>query len=139
FTNGTAAQDSTGTGIVVTYSGTVCGVSVSGTENVKKKTRLSSPSLELAVDQRLSAHSNRACSAIRDPAGGGHHLLRTCPPVPCSAKSGCAGGLRCGPRSRRPGERMPRPRRECGLFLQRSGLWHPHMARHRRLDAARIP
>jgi len=30
------AQDSTGTGIVVTYSGTVCGVSVSGTENVKK-------------------------------------------------------------------------------------------------------
>ena len=36
FTNGTAAQDSTGKGIVVTYSGTVCGVSVSGTENVKK-------------------------------------------------------------------------------------------------------
>ena len=36
FTNGTAAQDSTGSNIVVTYSGTVCGISVSGTETVKK-------------------------------------------------------------------------------------------------------
>jgi hypothetical protein len=36
FSNSKAALDSTGTNIVVTYSGTVCGIPVSGTETVKK-------------------------------------------------------------------------------------------------------
>ena len=36
FTNGKATQDSTAGNIVVTYSGTVCGIPVSGTETVKK-------------------------------------------------------------------------------------------------------
>jgi hypothetical protein len=36
FTNGKATPDSTGATIAVTYSGTVCGIPVSGTETVKK-------------------------------------------------------------------------------------------------------
>lgn len=36
FTNGKATQDSTSANVVVTYSGTVCGIPVSGTETVKK-------------------------------------------------------------------------------------------------------
>jgi hypothetical protein len=36
FTNGKATQDAAGTNVVVTYSGTVCGIPVSGTETVKK-------------------------------------------------------------------------------------------------------
>ena len=36
FTNGKATQDSAGTNLVVTYSGTVCGIPVSGTETVTK-------------------------------------------------------------------------------------------------------
>jgi hypothetical protein len=36
FSNSKAALDSTGQNIVVTYSGTVCGIPVSGTENTKK-------------------------------------------------------------------------------------------------------
>ena len=36
FTNGKATQDSASTNVVVTYSGTVCGIPVSGTETVKK-------------------------------------------------------------------------------------------------------
>jgi hypothetical protein len=36
FTNGKATQDAAGSNIVVTYSGTVCGIPVSGTETVKK-------------------------------------------------------------------------------------------------------
>ena len=36
FTNGTATQNATAGTITVTYSGTVCGIPVSGTETVKK-------------------------------------------------------------------------------------------------------
>lgn len=36
FTNGKATQDAASTNVVVTYSGTVCGIPVSGTETVKK-------------------------------------------------------------------------------------------------------
>jgi hypothetical protein len=36
FTNGKAQQDADGANVVVTYSGTVCGIPVSGTETVKK-------------------------------------------------------------------------------------------------------
>ena len=36
FSNGKATQDSGGTNVVVTYSGTVCGIPVSGTETVKR-------------------------------------------------------------------------------------------------------
>jgi predicted small secreted protein len=36
LTNGKAVQDAASTNIVVTYSGTVCGIPVSGTETVKK-------------------------------------------------------------------------------------------------------
>ena len=36
FTNGKAVEDAAGTSIKVTYSGTVCGIPVSGTETVKK-------------------------------------------------------------------------------------------------------
>jgi Fe-S cluster assembly iron-binding protein IscA len=36
FTNGKATQDSASTNVIVTYSGTVCGIPVSGTETVKK-------------------------------------------------------------------------------------------------------
>ena len=36
LTNGKAVQDATSTNIVVTYSGTVCGIPVNGTETVKK-------------------------------------------------------------------------------------------------------
>ena len=36
FTNGKATQDSASTNVVVTYSGTVCGIPVSGTETVRK-------------------------------------------------------------------------------------------------------
>ena len=36
FTNGKATQDSTSANVVVTYSGTVCGFPVNGTETVKK-------------------------------------------------------------------------------------------------------
>jgi len=36
FTNGKATQDSTSANVVVTYSGTVCGIPVNGTETVKK-------------------------------------------------------------------------------------------------------
>jgi hypothetical protein len=36
FTNSTATLDSTGQNVVVAYTGTVCGIPISGTENVKK-------------------------------------------------------------------------------------------------------
>ncbi len=36
FTNGKATQDAASTNVVVNYSGTVCGIPVSGTETVKK-------------------------------------------------------------------------------------------------------
>jgi hypothetical protein len=36
FTNGKASQDSASSNVIVNYSGTVCGIPVSGTETVKK-------------------------------------------------------------------------------------------------------
>jgi len=36
FTNGKATQDAAGPNVIVTYSGTVCGIPVSGTETVKR-------------------------------------------------------------------------------------------------------